>query len=422
MDWPATAYASQAGNGNVAGLAFPGGDGSNVFLEGLPVSGGLSGFPDCQSVGVRGLLGVPSGPAPQQLRVQRDADAAQSAYVDVNTNARVRPDDHGQQPPWLGGRVGTVPMTAAPTEDRNEQKFRAMLELCASDMRDDVQNRDKEKTKRAFDQLAQGAQYGEPSPLFYPSEDQLKKVTNAAKLGYWIPDLVAEPDTRCDRVLATYLKSLLPIAHAGLWQHRQTPAAVLNEMGHILDMSLDRAASRLDAERNAVRWDIAIRERLYKFSQARPLKEGDVKMFGLWQETFLFPESQRTTTTATGRQDAEPARDTTEGTRQNYCLWYLIGKCTQRLCTKVHACPLCADCGSRPSPLAWHLSQLRVPRNIVMSHPDEGRRQGDRGAARPAQERVQPRGRRDEPRREHTRSRSRDRAVPRDQGRRAGNY
>ena len=62
----------------------------------------------------------------------------------------------------------------------------------------------------------------------------------------------------------------------------------MNEIGHILDMALDPSSHRAAAERNAVLWSLAVRKRLYKYSENRPLVSGDDVTFNSWQETFLF--------------------------------------------------------------------------------------------------------------------------------------
>ena len=164
------------------------------------------------------------------------------------------------------------------------------------------------------------------------------------------------------------VRDLLAVAHAGIWMYRQTPATVLNEIGHILELSLDQKLPKLDAEKMAVQWDQSVRKMLYKFSQARPLEQGDLSTFSMWQETFLFLESKSARSSALPSDAAGPSTgQQSETPKQDFCLWHMIFKCTQSRCGRLHSCPIChgVECGNRAAPLAWHLGELKKPQKIV---------------------------------------------------------
>ena len=159
------------------------------------------------------------------------------------------------------------------------------------------------------------------------------------------------------------MRSLLPVCHAGVWMFRQTPASVLNEFGHLLDLALDPSAPRLDAEWAAVKWSMSLRQKLHKFSQARPLQEGDQTTYDVWQDAFMFLEdSSRPGTPGPEVHKSVPQAG---AVRKDYCLWHMMYKCTQSRCGRHHGCPICNECNDRPAPLAWHLSQLKKPQKIV---------------------------------------------------------
>ena len=223
--------------------------------------------------------------------------------------------------------------------------------------------KDEDKNKRIKSEMAKTAQYGEPSRVYYQSNDQLRQISADAQLWYWVPRAVlVEPDTKSDRVLASYLRSLLPILHGAIWQFRQTPA----------DIALDPTTSKVDAERKAVRWSLNIRELLHQLSQARPLTQGDAATSNVWQETFMFRDSSSSVSEENGPNAAGVggavggSRSTEHSTGGEYYLWHLIRKCTQSRCGRIHGCPICKECQDRPAPLAWHLGQMKKPQKITL--------------------------------------------------------
>ena len=171
-----------------------------------------------------------------------------------------------EPPPWAGGVPHGAGEGIPSSEEDKHRQVRVLYEMLGFsppvELQTEWEGRDKNKSKKVMSQLATAAKYGEPSSQFYPNEDQLRKVAGAAKIGYFVPSLLSEPEPKCDRFLSCYIRSLLPVAHAAMWQFRQSPAAILNEIGHLADLALNPGLSRLEAERQAVRWSLALRERL----------------------------------------------------------------------------------------------------------------------------------------------------------------
>ena len=74
--------------------------------------------------------------------------------------------------------------------------------------------------------------------MFYPSDEVIKRAAIAAKEGFWVPgDILKEPNPKCQRPFATFIRQLIPVQHAGIWQFRQIPAAAMNELGHLANLA-----------------------------------------------------------------------------------------------------------------------------------------------------------------------------------------
>ena len=305
--------------------------------------------------------------------------SAQQRASDLLDGARTRAS---RGPSWVGGSFEAAQPTPQPDNDSKQSQLKMLCDMFGLSVPPELlaewEGRNKDKTKRALCELARAAKYGEPSPQFYPSNDQLRTIAAAARLGCFVPELLSEPEARNDRCLASYLQSLLPVAHGSIWQFRQTPATVLNEIGYIVELSLASNRSRLESERQGVRWSLALRERIDKVSQARPMQAGDAATFSQWQEAFMFaaepgalPASLKipVQSSAQGNSPAGAARKD----QKDYCMWHLIYRCRQVKCGRLHECPICKECGpTRQAPLAWHLSQLKEPRKIVPANSSSG--------------------------------------------------
>lgn len=113
-----------------------------------------------------------------------------------------------------------------------------------------------------------------------------------------------------------------------------------------------------------MKWSLTLRQRLFKFSQARPLQQGDSATFNAWQEAFLFLDDSSKPEAV---KESPESKEQPDGQRKDYCLWYLIHKCTQSKCGRIHGCPRCPECDvvHRPAPLAWHLSNMKKPQKII---------------------------------------------------------
>ena len=302
-------------------------------------------------------------------------------------------------PPWAGGSPDGASEGVLSTEEHKQRQASALFAMPGvtppTELQAEWDGREKDKSKKLMSELALAAKYGEPSPQFYPGEDQLRKIAAAAKQGYFVPDILSKPVHSSDRILASYIRSMLPVAHGGIWQFRQSPAAVLNEMGHMMDLALNSKVARSEAERQAVRWSLAIRERLFKISQARPLQSGDMNTHNLWQEAFMFMESGAPAAAPGPARPREAQdysqRDPLQRDHKDYCLWHLIYKCTQTKCGRVHDCPICKECGpTRVAPLVYHLGQLKKPQKIVQCSSSHAERPRSRSSRR---ERGSDRGR-----------------------------
>lgn len=235
------------------------------------------------------------------------------------------------RPPWAVGSPDGA-QEGLPSDDEQKQcQVKALFDMFGitppADLQAEWESRDKDKCKKLKSELAAAAKYEEPSSQFYPTDEQLRQITAAAKVGYFVAQMLSEPSSKGDRVLANYIRSLLPVAHGGIWQFRQSPAAVLNEIGHIMDLSLNPKVNRAEADGQAVAWSLALRERLYKVSQARPLQAGDASMHNLWQEAFSFLESGNlppSAATGANRSCGNCPHETPHKNQKDYCLWHSI--------------------------------------------------------------------------------------------------
>ena len=156
--------------------------------------------------------------APSQMSQLRPQGGGQQGQPDLSALGSAPGGENAHLPPWAGGVAGQGPANATKVPDEQDALVQAAFKLCGVEapagFKENLNAASKDKVKKSYAEMAAGAQYGEPSPAFYPSKDMLEKLAAAARQGYWVPsELVAETSTSCERVLSTFLDKLLPIQH-----------------------------------------------------------------------------------------------------------------------------------------------------------------------------------------------------------------
>ena len=91
-----------------------------------------------------------------------------------------------------------------------------------------------EREKAAMQELAEAAQYGQPGDDWWPKRTTLDRMATAAGYGYWAPPESTPDETKS---VLLFLKELVPVLHAEIWQWRSTPATALNQISLRLDIA-----------------------------------------------------------------------------------------------------------------------------------------------------------------------------------------
>ena len=110
---------------------------------------------------------------------------------------------HGQV-----GRLTELGKGFRPTMSRSNAK--ALFDMFGitppADLQAEWESRDKDKSKKLKSELAAAAKYGEPSSQFYPRDEQLRQITAAAKVGYFVPQMLSVGSSlRGKRLLGVWL-------------------------------------------------------------------------------------------------------------------------------------------------------------------------------------------------------------------------
>ena len=239
---------------------------------------------------------------------------------------------------------------------------------------------DKEKTD--MQDLIDKACYGQPGDDWWPSSHILERVSKAAGFGDWSPPEA----TPAAAPLLQFMKSLIPVLHAEIWQSRSTPATALNQLALCLDIATNPKMSKQEAEQCAVQYVRALRGRVFKFSRHSKFHEPSDPNFASAQSAFVTPDlallqglkswvDEGADVGGKGKSGAENshARGTRNEQMKDLCMWHAIAKCNNKHCQMSHGpCPFCGGkCGSKPGYLSLHLKQLKTPRKIVPANEGE---------------------------------------------------
>ena len=286
-----------------------------------------------------------------------------------------RPAGAGQEPPKGSGVVGPPwdepglhpqrgPQTAAPSDE-------ALLGL------------EKGSGKLDLRGLTDKAQVGEPAPEMVPSDDQLRKMAAAARLGLSSPPEASPGGLNASaRGIAKWLVSFTQRSTGDLLLWRATPCGVLNELFQVASLGTDDSFFGDEGMKVGMQHSSMLRERAYRSTRAEPLSK-DVASFPddlLKLEDMWRGRNEGTVLAARralakgqpldlGDLPGEQAAGSQAG--GGVCLWFALRKRTQKSCKRAHTCPFCAgtDCCSKEGYLAWHLGQLKNPRSIVLASP-----------------------------------------------------
>ena len=230
----------------------------------------------------------------------------------------------------------------------------------------------READRVSMQQLIDAAQYGQPGDDWWPTRHILQRMTAAASYGYWAPPEVAPKETKS---LLPFLRQLIPVLHAEIWQWRSTPAMALNQVALALDIAANPNLPRQEAERKTIVSLKEARDRVFKFSRRAPFADASSESFHNVQSAFQtldlgLLQGLGQWVSPQPLPASSSAQEVSSGAGKSMCLWYAIGTCKKRGCTLEHGpCPFClgTKCDSKPGFLSWHLSEMQSPREIVLS-------------------------------------------------------
>ena len=267
-------------------------------------------------------------------------------------------------------------------------------------------------------QLIDAAGYGEPAPKTLISDEDLKKISVAAELGYAMPPHVCDfpdPNRPNEHLFPDLVAAIGRFAHGGLSQWRHDPATAMNMFTEAAAIASDRnlgSASR--AARIAAEYLEKCREQLFAWSRSHSQKQS-VASDGFATQVTKQYTSRDTQCYQDALQavDAKHTKDRISSHQQQqqqgpsanalgpHCLSYALGKCTNKNCKFAHTCAFCAD-NSRGCPgsgsLEWHLEHLRQPlalRHAPKSHAPKSSGKGGGGSHRKREARTRSRSPRD---------------------------
>ena len=223
--------------------------------------------------------------------------------------------------------------------------------------------------------LIDAAEYGQPGDDWWPNKFIMDRITAAAQYGYWAP-----PEVNPDESVSPFrfLRALLPVLHAEIWQWRSSPASALNQIGLCLDVVCKAKCSQSEAEKNTIEYLKEVRTRLFKFSRRATFQTPDEPGFAQLQNGFLTLDlgvlqtigmSGTPLGTAVNNAAGSGGPLTTPGSDQDLCLWNGIASCRNKKCQLAHGpCPFChgARCQNKPGYISFHLAELKKPRKIVL--------------------------------------------------------
>ena len=250
-------------------------------------------------------------------------------------------------------------------------------------------------TKLNLRELIDRAGIGEPSPEAVPSDEVIKKLAAAARLGLSTPpDLLQglkSPGVGT-KAFAQWLRAFVLRAVGELLLWRATPMGVLSELFQVAALAGEDTFAGEEGFKVGVLYSASLREKTYSRTRASPLANtpGEFPRDLSELETQWRVRSEDVVTAARRalasgdpiclEEFAKKTSGVTYGSKRRCCLWYGLRKCTQKSCKREHECPFCggAECGSKEGYVEAHLSKLKNPRSIVFASDLSGR-----GAGRP---------------------------------------
>ena len=227
--------------------------------------------------------------------------------------------------------------------------------------------------------LIDRAGVGEPCPEAIPSDEALKKLAAAARLGLNSPP-DAFPGLRSPGSGTNdFSKWLVAFVHRAvgellLW--RATPLGILSELHQVASLGCDGAFVGDEGFRTGVLYSALMREKAFKKTRAAPMSKcpsafpSDLaEMESMWhsrnegvviaaRRALIGKAPVNLDDFATGQKAPDP--------EAKCCLWHGIRKCSQKSCKRFHDCPFCGgtECGSKEGYLDFHLGKLKTPRAI----------------------------------------------------------
>ena len=196
--------------------------------------------------------------------------------------------------------------------------------------------------------------------------------------------------------VTTLLKNLMPVLHAEIWQWRSSPATALNQIAICLDIATKPQLPREEAERKAIAYMRESRDRIFKYSRRAPFQAPGDEDFGNVQGAFLTADLALLQGLGQWISPDSPANvgeqlESSAPGGKALCMWFGMTACRNKQCRLSHGpCPFChgVKCGNQAGYLAFHLSDLKQPRQIVLTSSlgatSDGKNRGSASAGKDA--------------------------------------
>lgn len=301
----------------------------------------------------------------------------------------------GAEAASAGGSISSTDAALASLEAQGNAQKLALAGMLAGQGTPEALEKAMLSKKVNIRQLIDGAKYGEPAPGSWsiPSDEDLKKFSLAADLGYAAPPhLCGFPDYKQenDYFLADLVLAWGRYAHASLLQWRHDPATVINMMTQTAKIASDRSLGNAGkAARIASVYYSNCREQNFEWSRSNPETADNTKDFlGKMGQVYMKREetcyNNAVGLVGLGNVRLSP-RQPQGNSNSNHCIWNSFSKCTRR-CKFQHECAFCN--GSTPGCpnsnggwLTWHFERLQNPMKLISNKQQKGEGRGRWGTS-----------------------------------------